>query len=55
MEILALAHFQLALNQDERFRPMVQAAFWQNLSGETYPTYLSTTLSPEGLGSVLQP
>lgn len=55
MEILALAHFQLALNQDERFRPIVQAAFWQNLSGEIYPIYLSTTLSPEGLESVLRP
>lgn len=55
MQILALAHFQLTLNQDERFRPMVQADFLRNLSGETYPIYLSTTLSAEGLGSVLQP
>ncbi|QQE64460.1 hypothetical protein GFS31_11410 [Leptolyngbya sp. BL0902] len=55
MKILALAHFQMTLNQDERFRPMVQAAFVKAINGETYPLYLSTTLSTEALGSVLQP
>ncbi|MEB3289220.1 MAG: alpha/beta fold hydrolase [Leptolyngbya sp.] len=55
MQILALAHFQLTLNQDERFRPMVQADFLKQISGETYPLYLSTTLSPAGLESVLEP
>ncbi len=55
MRTLALAYFHLTLNQDERFRPMVQAAFLQALSAGPYPLYLSTTLSQEGLEAVLQP
>lgn len=55
MRTLALAYFHLTLNQDERFRPMVQAAFLKALSHGPYSLSLSTTLSPEGLEAVLQP
>lgn len=55
MRTLALAYFHLTLNQDERFRPMVQAAFLQTLSNGPYALYLSTTLSQEGLEAALQP
>lgn len=55
MEVLAQAYFHLTLNQDERFRPMVQAAFVQAISNNDFPMHLSTTLSAEGLDAVLQP
>lgn len=55
MQALSLAYFHLTLNQDERFRPMVKAAFVQAISNEDFPAYLSTTLSAEGLEAVLQP
>lgn len=55
MQVLALAYFQLTLNRDERFRPMVQAAFVQAISHNDFPMHLSTTLSAEGLDAVLQP
>jgi predicted dienelactone hydrolase len=55
MQVLALAYFHLTLNQDERFRPLVQAAFVQALSNPNSPIHLSTTLSAEGLDAVLQP
>lgn len=53
MQVLSLAYFHLTLNQDERFRPIVQASFAQAISNEAFPLYLSTTLSAEGLESAL--
>lgn len=55
MQVLSLAYFHLTLNQDERFRPMVQAAFAQAISNEAFPLSLTTTLSAAGLGAALQP
>ncbi|HIK45931.1 MAG TPA: alpha/beta hydrolase [Leptolyngbyaceae cyanobacterium M65_K2018_010] len=54
MQILALAFFQLTLNQDERYRPMVQAAFAEKLSAEALPMDLTRTLSAADLQEALR-
>jgi predicted dienelactone hydrolase len=54
MQVLGLAYFKLTLAQDERFRPVVQAAFVEALSGEAYPLSLTTTLSPELLDEAIR-
>jgi predicted dienelactone hydrolase len=54
MQVLGLAYFKLTLSQDERFRPVVQAAFVEALSSEFFPMGLTTTLSETALEQALQ-
>lgn len=54
MRVLGLAYFKLTLEQDERFRPILQAAFVEALSIDPHPLSLTTTLSPEELERALR-
>ncbi|NJL46661.1 MAG: hypothetical protein HC929_03085 [Leptolyngbyaceae cyanobacterium SM2_5_2] len=53
MQVLALAYFKLTLEQDERFRPAVQAAFVKALGFEPLPMDLTTILSRDALDQAL--
>ncbi|NJL45044.1 MAG: hypothetical protein HC922_03445 [Leptolyngbyaceae cyanobacterium SM2_3_12] len=54
MRILGLAYFKVTLEQDERFEPMLEAAFVEALSIEPHPLSLIPTLSPEELNQAVQ-
>jgi len=54
MQMLTLAFFKLTLAQDERFRPVVQAAFVEAHSSDSLPLDLTTTLSQDALEQALQ-
>ncbi|MGF1566501.1 MAG: alpha/beta hydrolase [Nodosilinea sp.] len=55
MQVMGLAFFKLTLGQDERFRPVVEAAFAESLGAEPQPLSLTTTLSSDRLNEALSP
>jgi predicted dienelactone hydrolase len=54
IQVLGLAFFKLTLEQDQRFGPMVQAAFVETLGIEPHPLSLTTTLTAEDLDAALE-
>jgi predicted dienelactone hydrolase len=54
IQVLGLAFFKLTLEQDQRFQPMVQAAFVEMLGIEPHPLSLTTTLTAEDLNAALE-
>ncbi|NMF85561.1 alpha/beta hydrolase [Nodosilinea sp. P-1105] len=54
MQVLGLGFFKLTLEQDERFRPVVHAAFAEALGTSPHPLSLTTTLSEEALNEALR-
>ncbi len=49
IKLFAQAFFKLTLSGDERFRPVLQASFAQQLADASFPLSLTTSLSPKAL------
>jgi predicted dienelactone hydrolase len=54
MQVLGLAFFKLTLEDDQRFQPLVQAAFAEALGTFPHPLSLTTTLSEAALEDALR-
>lgn len=54
MQLLSLAYFKLTLEQDERLRPLLRAAFVEALSNDNFPISLSTGLNGDQVMEALR-